>query len=181
MHGGPRELCLRPRHRLAAEHLHDGRPPADRRHGALVLVGERLRVLARDPMGDRLARVLAGLEGDRPELRQNLLGLLVHDGGDVAERVDLAMGGNRQVRPDTSRFPCRPAPQTRVCAFSSSPDFSVTRVGETDATIAPVLTSTVRSERALAVYLRIFGLNMEKSSGPASTRVTRASSCGSEG
>ena len=50
--------------------------------------------------------------------------------------------------------------------MSSSPDLSVTRVGETDATIAPVITSTVRSASALAAYSRSFGLNIENSSGP---------------
>ena len=62
--------------------------------------------------------------------------------------------------------------------MSSSPDFSVTRVGETDATSAPVITSTVRSASALVAYSRSFGLNIENSSGPASTRITRAWSCG---
>src|SRR5262245_22116350 len=37
----------------------------------------------------------------------------------------------------TSSFPRRPAPQTRVCASSTLPDFSVTRVGDTDETISP--------------------------------------------
>ena len=76
----------------------------------------------------------------------------------------------------TSSFPSSPAPQTSVCARSTSPDFSVTRVGDTDETAVPVLTSTVRSASAFAAYSRSFGLNIEKSSGPASTRVTRASS-----
>ena len=78
-------------------------------------------------------------------------------------------------------MPCRPAPQTRVCAFSSSPDLRLTRVGETDETSSPVITSTVRSVRAFAAYLRSLGLNIENSSGPASTRITRAFSWGSAG
>src|SRR6476620_9119004 len=52
-------------HRSPAEHLHDGRAPSDRRHGALVLVLERLRFLPGDPAGDRLAGLLAGLACDR--------------------------------------------------------------------------------------------------------------------
>ena len=55
------------------------------------------------------------------------------------------------------------------------------RVGATDDTAVPVFTSTVRSARAFAVYSRSFGLNMEKSSGPASTRISRAFSWGSRG
>ena len=78
----------------------------------------------------------------------------------------------------TSRFPCRPAPQTSVCASSTAPDFSVTRVGETEATVSPVITSTVRSFNAFSVYARMSGLNIEKTSGPASTRTMRTVSCG---
>ena len=68
-----------------------------------------------------------------------------------------------------------------MCASSSSPDLSVTRVGETDETSSPVLTSTVRSASAFTVYSRSFGLNIENTSGPASTKITRACSCGSSG
>ena len=52
----------------------------------------------------------------------------------------------------------------------------MTRVGDTDETAVPVLTPTVRSARAFVAYSRSFGLNIGKSSGPASTRVIRASS-----
>jgi hypothetical protein len=58
--------------------------------------------------------------------------------------------------------------------LSTRPLFSVTRVEDTDATLAPVITSTVRSESAFAAYSRSFGLNIENSSGSASTRITRA-------
>jgi hypothetical protein len=58
---------------------------------------------------------------------------------------------------------------------------SATRVGETDETIAPVITSTVRSVSAFVAYSRSLGLNIENSSGPASTRITRARSWGSFG
>ena len=74
----------------------------------------------------------------------------------------------------TSSFPCRPAPQTSVCALSSAPDFSVTRVGETEATASPVISSTVRFSRAFRVYARMSGLNIVNTSGPASTRTMRA-------
>src|SRR6185295_6424960 len=66
---GPGELSLRPRHGASSEHLDDRSPAADRRHRALVSVLKRLRLLARDPAGDRLSSVLARLERDRPELR----------------------------------------------------------------------------------------------------------------
>ena len=65
-------------------------------------------LLARDPAGDRLAGVLAGLERDRSELRQDLLGLRVGDRGDVAEDVDLGMVGKREVGAD-ARCGCRAA------------------------------------------------------------------------
>ena len=52
----------------------------------------------------------------------------------------------------------------------------MTRVGDTDETATPVFTSTVRSASAFAAYSRSFGLNIGKSSGPASTSVIRASS-----
>ena len=76
----------------------------------------------------------------------------------------------------TSSFPAVRRPRPACARASTSPDFSVTRVGDTDETAVPVLTSTVRSASAFAVYSRSFGLNIEKSSAPASTRVTRASS-----
>src|SRR6266576_6606174 len=50
--GERRRLAL---HRPSAEHLHDGRAPSDCRHGALVPILERLRLLACDLAGDRLA------------------------------------------------------------------------------------------------------------------------------
>src|SRR4026209_563022 len=68
MHGPPRELRLVPLHRLPAEHLHDRCIATDRRHRALVLVGERLGRLARDTAGDRLPHMLSRLECDRAEL-----------------------------------------------------------------------------------------------------------------
>ena len=42
-------------------------------------------LLAGDPAGDHLAGVLSRLERDRAELRQDLLGLRVHDRGHFAE------------------------------------------------------------------------------------------------
>ena len=65
--------------------------------------------------------------------------------------------------------------------MSSSPDFSVTRVGDTEATISPVFTSTSRFVSASSAYSRSFGLNIPKSSGPASTRITLASSGSTSG
>ena len=78
-------------------------------------------------------------------------------------------------------FACRPAPQTSVCAGSTVPDFSVTRVGAIDATASPRTTSTPRFSSACFVYVRMSCLNIEKSAGPASTRVSRAFSCGMRG
>ena len=86
---------MRPR-----EHLDDRGPASDRRHRAFVLVLERLRVLAGDPAGDRLAGVLSGLERDGAELGQNLLRLGVDDRRGVAEHVDLGVVGERKVRAD---------------------------------------------------------------------------------
>jgi hypothetical protein len=60
----------------------------------------------------------------------------------------------------------------------TSPEASVTRVGETDCTLAPVTTSTVLVSSASRAYSRRFGSNIAKMSSPASTRTTRASSCG---
>ena len=54
----------------------------------------------------------------------------------------------------------------------------MTRVGETDCTRAPVMTSTVRFSSASRAYSRRFGLNIAKISSPASTRTMRAFSCG---
>ena len=66
-------------------------------------------------------------------------------------------------------------------AAISVPDFRVTRVGATDATRAPVTTSTLRFSSASLAYVRRFSLNIPKMSGPASTRTTRAFSCGMPG
>ena len=44
--------------------------------------------------------VLAGLQRDRAELRQDLLGLRVRDRGDVADGVDLRMTRDREIRSD---------------------------------------------------------------------------------
>src|SRR4029079_17602293 len=81
----------------------------------------------------------------------------------------------------TSLLPWRPAPQTSVCAGITSPEASVTRVGETDCTRAPVTTSTVRFSSASRAYFRRFGLNIAKISSPASTRTMRTFSCGMVG
>ena len=45
-------------------------------------------------------------------------------------------------------FAWSPAPHTSVCASSTFPDLSVTRVGSTDSTISPSRTSTPRSSSA---------------------------------
>ena len=89
----PGGLRLHAGHRPAAEHLNHGGAAADGRHRPLVLVLEGLRLLAGDPVRDRLARVLSRLERDRAELRQHLLGLRVGDRRDVADHVDLRMTG----------------------------------------------------------------------------------------
>ena len=57
----------------------------------------------------------------------------------------------------------------------------MTRVGATDATRASVTTSTLRFSSASLAYVRRFGLNIPKTSGPASTRTIRAFSCGMPG
>src|SRR4051812_31018526 len=54
MDGRPGGLRLRALHRLAAEHLDDGRAASDRRHRPLVEVFERLRILAGKNAFDRL-------------------------------------------------------------------------------------------------------------------------------
>ena len=74
----------------------------------------------------------------------------------------------------TSALPCSPAPQTSVCASSSVPDLSLTRVGAIDSTTSPVFTSTPRFSSASTVYSRMSGLNIGKISGPASTSVILA-------
>ena len=56
----------------------------------------------------------------------------------------------------------------------TAPDFSVTRVGEIDDTISPTITSTERFASVFSVYARMSSLNIGKSVGPASTRMTRA-------
>ena len=115
-------------------------------------------------MSHRLSRALPYSEADGAELGEDAVLLLVDHRRDVAERSTLAPSAASirsmadaiaalQLEPERlhgAGFPADPAPETRVCAFSSSPDLSATRVGETDATIASVLTATVRSERALA-------------------------------
>src|SRR5215467_12050196 len=101
----PGDLGFLAGHRLSAEELDDGRTAADRRHRALVLVLERLGLLARDPVGDGLAGMFAGLERHGAELWQDLLGLLVADRSDVADDVDLGMTGQREVRPDADAIP----------------------------------------------------------------------------
>ena len=68
-----------------------------------------------------------------------------------------------------------------VCAFSTLPDFSVTRVGATEATISPSITSTPRLRSRRWVYVRMSDLNIGNSAFPASTSIRRASSCGSPG
>ena len=91
---------------LPARHLHDRGAAADRRHRALVVVLERLRLLAGDEPGDVLAGALARLQRDRAELRQHLVRLRVGDPGDVADREHLRMAREAEVGPDRrSRFP----------------------------------------------------------------------------
>ncbi len=51
----------------------------------------------------------------------------------------------------TSALPCRPAPQTSVCAGSTAPDLSVTRCGVIDSTTSLVCTSTPRFVSASSV------------------------------
>src|SRR5262249_58825358 len=87
-------------HRPATAELHDAGAAPDRRHGPLVLVLERLRVLARYEPRDVLARVFAGLQGHRAELRQHLVRLRVGDPGDVADRERVRMTGDAEVGPD---------------------------------------------------------------------------------
>ena len=179
--------ALSPLHRLPAQHLHDRGVAPDRRHRSLVFVRERLRRLARDAARDRRADVLSRLECDRAELREHLLLLRVGDRGDVAHDVDARVVGELELGTDadpvascssipsdwTRLLPWRPAPHTRVCAGMTSPEASVTRVGETDCTRAPVTTSTVRFSSASRVYSRRFGLNIAKISSPASTSTMR--------
>src|SRR5262249_44251520 len=73
---------------------------ADRGHRPLVLVLERLRLLTRNPVSDRLAGVLPGLEGHRTELRQHLLGLRIRDRRDVTDDVDLRVSWKGEVWTD---------------------------------------------------------------------------------
>ena len=101
-HASLRRLAL---HRPPAQHLDDRRAAADRRHRALVAVLERLRLLARDAPGDRLAGVLSGLQRDRAELRQDLVRLRVGDRGDVADGVHLRMIRDGELRPDADPVP----------------------------------------------------------------------------
>src|SRR4029453_16923932 len=78
---------------------------SDRGHRPLVTVRERLRLLSGETSGDRLAGVLTGLEPDRPQLRKDLLRLLVRDRGDVADRVHLGMVLHGEVRSDADPVP----------------------------------------------------------------------------
>ena len=68
MHGPPGKLGGLAFHRAAAEHLHDSGSSADRGHRPLVVVPERLDLVARDPPGEHLTGVLSGLKRDRAEL-----------------------------------------------------------------------------------------------------------------
>ena len=81
----------------------------------------------------------------------------------------------------TSALPCSPAPHTSVCASSSVPDLSLTRVGLIDSTTSPVFTSTPRFSSASTVYFRMSSLNIGKISGPASTSVILAVPSGTSG
>ena len=56
-------------------------------------------LLARDDPRDRLARVLSGLQRDRPELGEQLLLTGIRDRGDVSDDVDLGVIGERELRP----------------------------------------------------------------------------------
>src|SRR3954454_19065107 len=94
-------------HRSAAEHLHDGRAPSDRRHRSFVPVFERLRSLSGDSAGDCFASVLARLERNRAELRQHLIRLRVVDRGEIADRVDLVVRGYTKLFVDS--YPFAPA------------------------------------------------------------------------
>src|SRR5512132_1872758 len=77
VHRAPREkgglACECP----PARQLDDSRPSPDGRHRALVVVAERLGLLPGDPPCNVFARVVAGLEGDRAELGENLVCLRV--------------------------------------------------------------------------------------------------------
>src|SRR3954451_7522150 len=95
--GAPGELGFLALDRLTAEHLHHGGAAADRRHRALVPVFEGLRLLTGHEVRDRLAGVLAGLQRDGAELRQDLRRLRIGDRGDVADREDLRMRGDPQL------------------------------------------------------------------------------------
>ena len=100
VHGAPGQLRRLALHRPPAHHLDDRGAAADRRHRALVVVLERLGLLARDAPGDRFAGVLAGLQRDRAELREDLLRLRVRDRGDVTDGVQLGMIRDGELRPD---------------------------------------------------------------------------------
>ena len=122
-------------------------------------------LLALEAPRDRLAGVLAGLERDRAELRQDLLGLRVRDRGDVADGVDLRMIRDGELRPDAdpvAALELEPerldelvplqagAPDERVRLELRARTSASTRVGETDATASPVITSTVRFSSAFS-------------------------------
>src|SRR4051794_891161 len=96
--GAPGELGLLALHRLAAEHLQHGRTPADRRARALVPVLEGLRLLAGGDVRDRPAGMLARLQRARAGLGQDLLRLGIGDRGDVADREDVRVRGEPQLR-----------------------------------------------------------------------------------
>ena len=129
----------------------------------------------------------------RAELGKDLVRVLVGDPRDVAGREHLGMALDAEVGPDgdavaalrarcrataRSGSPACPAPHTSVCALSSLPDLSLTRVGAIAETSSPTITSTPNFSSVFFVYLRMSGLNIVKSSGPASTRISRACFCG---
>ena len=65
------------------------------------MVAERLGLLPGDPPCNVFARLVAGLEGDRAELGENLVLLRVGDPGDVSDGERLRMLGDAQVGLDT--------------------------------------------------------------------------------
>ena len=62
-------------------------------------------LLARHAPRHVLSGALAGLEGDRAELREDLARLRVGDPSDVADGKDLRVPGNREIRPDRDPVP----------------------------------------------------------------------------
>ena len=134
MHGAPGELRLRARHRAPAEHLDDGGPASDRRHRPLVAVGEVLASSSRRSgarssrrrarrTGAPPSRVEAGSHRSsgrrsRPRRRRRRPQGGRAAGGRRPTAIRLprasSIGSER-----ASSFPCSPAPQTSVCAFST--------------------------------------------------------------